>query len=421
MKIECKVSCRLPSEYSDHQAKGNIRLLFYSILNENHGSRLGGGASPLTDTSNKPIAANLKEKLGDNLENHGRETARHQLLNSLLEQTLKNQTTAPSNDFHLVMVFGDEFSSKSLEMVRNGDTRQSLDMRGASLWKKNEKYKKLWDQEGEYVWNDAFDESTLDQVYHATEQLDEKKLIAEKIDTGHSLNLDASNPLVRIHSSCFTGETMGSLRCDCAEQLHSAIYQMSAVNSGLLIYLHQEGRGIGLLSKLFAYNLIDTRKYDTYSANVALGHLPDERDYKVASLILDDLGVDQCKLLTNNPDKIEQLRKDGINITSRLEMVPLSWSSSASSSQHDPDKELDLHSDHTSTVSTTPTAAHGFSVSEKQSTINSALLLRQTQLAQDRDGYLLTKIKKMGHKLSVPAFIETLLAESNAAVEHFNE
>ena len=127
--------------------------------------------------------------------------------------------------------------------------------------------------------------------------------------------------LVRVHSECFTGDVLGSLRCDCGPQLHEAMRRVAEAGQGVLIYLRQEGRGIGLLSKLRAYNLQD-QGYDTVDANLALGHQADEREYSMAALILADLGVRSIRLLTNNPAKIESLRALGVKVTDRVPMPP---------------------------------------------------------------------------------------------------
>src|SRR5690606_25339512 len=120
-------------------------------------------------------------------------------------------------------------------------------------------------------------------------------------------------PLVRPHSECLTGDVFGSQRCDCGPQLAEAIERLSTVG-GFLLYLRQEGRGIGLYAKLAAYALQDAG-LDTYEANVALGHAEDERDYTVAAQMLRALNADRVVLLTNNPDKIKQLRRLGITVT----------------------------------------------------------------------------------------------------------
>ena len=127
--------------------------------------------------------------------------------------------------------------------------------------------------------------------------------------------------LVRIHSECFTGDVLGSLRCDCGEQLHRAMHLIAEEGRGVLVYLRQEGRGIGLLDKLRAYNLQDMG-YDTVEANLLLGHRVDERDYSIAALILNDLGVRSVRLLTNNPGKIECLQALDIPVTVRVPLQP---------------------------------------------------------------------------------------------------
>jgi len=130
-----------------------------------------------------------------------------------------------------------------------------------------------------------------------------------------------SNILVRIHSECFTGEVLGSCRCDCKEQLHLAMQKIAEEGCGVLIYLRQEGRGIGLSDKLRAYNLQD-QGYDTVDANLLLGHQADERDYTIAALILEDLQVRSVSLLTNNPLKIKSLRELGIVVERQLPLHP---------------------------------------------------------------------------------------------------
>jgi GTP cyclohydrolase II len=128
--------------------------------------------------------------------------------------------------------------------------------------------------------------------------------------------LAAASPLVRIHSECFTGDLLGSLRCDCGSQLRGAIQRMSAEGSGVLLYLAQEGRGIGLVNKLRAYALQD-RGLDTLDANRALGWGADERSFLIAATMLQTLGVDHVRLLTNNPDKIAALAACGIAVAGR--------------------------------------------------------------------------------------------------------
>lgn len=126
----------------------------------------------------------------------------------------------------------------------------------------------------------------------------------------------ADVPLVRPHSECLTGDVLGSQRCDCGPQLREAVERIS-VSGGYLLYLRQEGRGIGLYAKLDAYELQDAG-LDTYDANVALGFGADERDYTVAAQMLHALDVPRLALLSNNPDKAEQLRRLGLTITERV-------------------------------------------------------------------------------------------------------
>ena len=127
--------------------------------------------------------------------------------------------------------------------------------------------------------------------------------------------------LVRIHSECFTGEVLGSQRCDCGEQLDEAMGMIAQEGCGILIYLRQEGRGIGLLDKLRAYNLQD-EGFDTVDANLILGHQADERDYSIAAHILEDLSVASVRILTNNPVKIERLQGLGVEIRERILLEP---------------------------------------------------------------------------------------------------
>ena len=127
--------------------------------------------------------------------------------------------------------------------------------------------------------------------------------------------------LVRVHSECFTGDVLGSRRCDCGEQLARAMALIAAEGRGVIVYLRQEGRGIGLENKLRAYNLQD-QGYDTVDANLMLGHQADEREYWAAAGILEDLGVTRVRLLTNNPAKIEHLRALGMDVQARVPIEP---------------------------------------------------------------------------------------------------
>ena len=132
---------------------------------------------------------------------------------------------------------------------------------------------------------------------------------------------DADEVLVRIHSECFTGDVLGSLRCDCGEQLNTSMRMIAEAGQGVILYLRQEGRGIGLHDKLKAYNLQD-EGYDTVEANLMLGHEPDERDYTVGALMIQDLGIRSVRLITNNPAKIESLRDYGVTVSERVPIEP---------------------------------------------------------------------------------------------------
>ncbi len=137
-------------------------------------------------------------------------------------------------------------------------------------------------------------------------------------------NLHTDEPvLVRVHSECLTGDTLGSLRCDCGPQLERALQEIGAAPAGVLLYMRQEGRGIGLAAKIEAYMLQETGT-DTYDANVLLGYPPDGRDYRQAADILRDLGVRRVALLTNNPAKSSALRAEGIDVAREvpLEIAP---------------------------------------------------------------------------------------------------
>ncbi len=153
--------------------------------------------------------------------------------------------------------------------------------------------------------------------YYQTNQDDKEHLALVKGDVS-----EKENVLVRVHSECLTGDIFGSRRCDCGEQLKLANTLIETSGCGVMIYLRQEGRGIGLFHKLQAYNLQDNG-LDTVDANLALGHLADEREYDVAAAILNDLKVRSVALLTNNPAKIDALNALGIQVVARVPLVIL--------------------------------------------------------------------------------------------------
>jgi GTP cyclohydrolase II len=142
----------------------------------------------------------------------------------------------------------------------------------------------------------------------------------EHIALVHGDVLGAEQVMTRLHSECLTGDALGSLRCDCRDQLGFALRRIAAEPSGVLLYLRQEGRGIGLLNKIRAYALQDGG-LDTVDANVALGFRDDERDYAVAAHMLASLTVRSVRLLTNNPRKLEELERYGIRVNGRVPHV----------------------------------------------------------------------------------------------------
>lgn len=227
--------------------------------------------------------------------------------------------------------------------------------------------------------------ASLDSQWHAGETAQERivrgafvgQLSPSCVASTSASQLPATPPsapkesvLVRIHSECFTGETIGSQRCDCGEQLDEALRLIAASGKpGVVVYLRQEGRGIGLLEKIRAYNLQDLG-HDTVSANIMLGHGSDERKYDLAAAILRDLGIASVKLMTNNPDKVEQAESEGVQVVERVSMVPRSW-------RGEEDKK------------------------------GVGMIADGVTRGSDLDKYLRTKVARMGHLLHVPEAAQT--------------
>lgn len=147
-------------------------------------------------------------------------------------------------------------------------------------------------------------------VYDSSDRKEHVALATGAIDDGRPV-------LVRVHSECLTGDVFGSYRCDCGEQLADSLRFLQEEGRGVLLYLRQEGRGIGLANKISAYALQE-QGLDTVEANLALGLPQDMRDYRVAAEMLLDLGVREVRLLTNNPAKIEGLRRHGVEVVERV-------------------------------------------------------------------------------------------------------
>ncbi|TGZ82066.1 GTP cyclohydrolase II [Ascodesmis nigricans] len=214
-------------------------------------------------------------------------------------------TNNMDNKEHLAIVFGDQIRSKSLDAVRPGETEFDRMVRGAYTGRLRP----------------GRTSSRFDDSPHSSPSLPTTSTPAP------SSSSPSDAPLVRIHSECYTGETAWSARCDCGEQLDEAARLMSiSPTGGAVVYLRQEGRGIGLGEKLKAYNLQDLGN-DTVQANLLLRHPADARSYGMATAILMDLGLKEVRLLTNNPDKIAAVEGPGkeVVVKERVPMVPLAW------------------------------------------------------------------------------------------------
>lgn len=213
-------------------------------------------------------------------------------------------TNNVDNKEHLAIVFGNNIRSKSLDAVRPGETEMDRMIRGAYTG---------------VLYPGRTSSSAAGASETSQQQQQQQQSDVERNDI----------PLVRIHSECYTGETAWSARCDCGEQLDEAARLMSLPSNaagGIIIYLRQEGRGIGLGEKLKAYNLQDLGS-DTVEANLLLRHPADARSYGLATAMLQDLGQTDIRLLTNNPDKIRAVEGPNreVVVRERVAMIPLSW------------------------------------------------------------------------------------------------
>jgi GTP cyclohydrolase II len=166
----------------------------------------------------------------------------------------------------------------------------------------------------------------LTQAAMPVEGAEDTKVICFRQRYGTAIHLAlvvgelGDNPLTRIHSSCITGDILGSLRCDCGDQLKLALDAIKKQGGGLLLYLHQEGRGIGIANKLRAYQLQE-QGIDTYEANRMLGFEVDERDFSIAVAMLKKLGISRIRMLTNNPQKMTAIEKAGIKVSDRIPLI----------------------------------------------------------------------------------------------------
>lgn len=151
------------------------------------------------------------------------------------------------------------------------------------------------------------------RVYADVQGKETVALCTEKLDP-------STPPLVRIHSECITGDTFGSLHCDCGEQLERSLKQIVEHGNGILIYLRQEGRGIGLFEKIKSYQL-QRQGHDTFEANLLLGHEPDKRTYENAKMVLDGFGIERIRLITNSPSKVDQMKNLGIEVIERVPLI----------------------------------------------------------------------------------------------------
>ncbi|KAJ1745763.1 GTP cyclohydrolase II, partial [Coemansia sp. RSA 1752] len=263
---------------------------------------------------------------------------------------------------HLAIVFGDDIRSATLEAARDGETDMDRKIRGASVGALRRLIGKDIDcRHREPSPAASFDSDKTTNYVRSFDPDPAETFAAPRLSV-------VDVPLVRIHSECFTGETVSSVRCDCGYQLAEAMRLIQQEGRGVIVYLRQEGRGIGLLEKLKAYNLQDMG-HDTVDANLMLNHPADARTYGAARAILADLGVSKLRLLTNNVDKISQIRggDSRLDVVCHVPMYPRWWSEGSDAAQLSYSRHL--------------------------------LLKRDAMSEADR--YLRTKAERMGHMLPI--------------------
>lgn len=259
---------------------------------------------------------------------------------------------------HLAIVFGNQTRSRSLDRVREGETEMDRMIRGAyvgrlrpgrvSSWVDRDAAPKTGAPIGKADRSNGGlgvvpENRTLEQEENVPSGDASTDPTGQAEEDGDSIK----PPTVRIHSECYTGETAWSARCDCGEQLDEAARIMSLHDGGVIVYLRQEGRGIGLSEKLKAYNLQDLGS-DTVEANLLLRHPADARSYGLATAILLDLGCggDQgIRLLTNNPDKVRAVEGPNreVIVRERVAMIPLAWRSGGKRGIHSTELEQYLN------------------------------------------------------------------------------
>lgn len=282
-----------------------------------------------------------------------------------------------NNKKHLAIVAGSYIYSKSLNEIRENDTDEKRMIRGATI-KPNVNL-------------------PLKSVDNNKDTLNHIKANENIYINNNNSELKKQIPLVRIHSECFTSETIFSCRCDCAEQLDRSMKQIQDYGNGVVVYLRQEGRNIGLLNKMMAYNLQD-HGYDTVEANIKLNQPVDGRNYTIAARILEDLQINNIRLLTNNPDKIEQLTSLGVNVVERIPMIPSIWENINKNSDRCNNHPHYISSDSNSNCS-----------NDLEEDINNLLNDQEIEPEHGKltelEKYLQTKVESMHHDIPLPDYL----------------